>query len=129
MSNTYSIGCRECKKHLWIAQDKCLYSGDFEAMERLEIFLFEHQGHALVFEDNVNSDIAEWDEVKWEESTYTPCVLPEQPKDQYIYRAIPGGLYQIIPCKLGVNIIDWDSQDAYISNSLPQQSLKPITKE
>ena len=68
MSRTYSIACRDCKKHVWIAQASCdshtLYTGMPEVMECLEAFLFEHMGHALVFNDNCNSEVGEWDEIE-----------------------------------------------------------------
>lgn len=48
MSQTYSLGCRQCRKHLWIAQaggvGKTLYSANQHAMGALKDFLFEHAG-------------------------------------------------------------------------------------
>lgn len=68
MSQTYSIGCRDCRKHVWIAQTSLgshtLYYGEPRTMETLKDFLFEHTGHNLVFNDNVNSEIEEWDEIE-----------------------------------------------------------------
>lgn len=56
MSDTYHIGCTQCKTHFWIAQSSCvrpitLYSGDDEVMEGLALFLATHREHPLVFGD------------------------------------------------------------------------------
>jgi hypothetical protein len=66
MSTTYSIACRDCKKHLWIAQGRKdgsghLYSGA-EAIGGLYKFLREHQGHSLIFDENCEGEIGEWEE-------------------------------------------------------------------
>ncbi len=75
MSQTYSIACRDCKEHLWIAQ------GSFENKDREKDFqgnlystkpcriahfqfLMKHKGHNLVFDENCESDIAEFKEVE-----------------------------------------------------------------
>jgi hypothetical protein len=67
MSRTYSIACVQCRKHLWIAQigagTPTLYSGQPKTMDALRDFLFEHQGHPLVFDDNVSGVIADMDEI------------------------------------------------------------------
>ena len=81
MSNTYSIGCRDCKKCLWIAQgssgNRALYSEEAHTMAALEAFLFEHQGHALVFDDNINSEILDWEKIKNEQPA--PSVISRHP--------------------------------------------------
>lgn len=60
MSNTYSLACRDCKKHLWVAQkgggQGIFYSGMPKIMEALRDFLFDHTGHNLLFGDNCNND-------------------------------------------------------------------------
>jgi hypothetical protein len=69
MSQTFSLACRDCKKHVWIAQGHKgnihLYSGEKETMEMLKRFLETHTEHNLFFADNGNDDeIAEMEEVK-----------------------------------------------------------------
>lgn len=75
MSTTYSIGCKKCKKRLWIAQtssgNRIFYTADRDAMQALGDFLFDHEGHDLVF----NSDYA-FDEPGWVELP-TPELEPE----------------------------------------------------
>ena len=55
MSSDLHIACRDCQKTLWIAQDglsgRTLYTGEPKTMEKLKDFLFDHEGHTLVFED------------------------------------------------------------------------------
>lgn len=58
MSETYSIACKDCKKHIWIAQ------GDYsnpknghiyfskEYLKFFFVFLIEHIGHNLIFNNN-----------------------------------------------------------------------------
>ena len=69
MSKTYSLGCQQCRKHIWIAQaggvGKTLYSADQHAMEALKGFLFEHAGHPLVFGDNCEGEMVDWEEIDW----------------------------------------------------------------
>lgn len=72
MSKTFSIACRECQKHVWIAQGigvpsaefNTFYSGDPGIMDALKGFLFVHAGHNLVFGDNCESPIIDWEEIK-----------------------------------------------------------------
>ena len=68
MSTTYSIACRDCKTHLWIAQSSCgnghLYTGEPHTMKALESFLFAHMSHELVFADNCNTEIGDWEEIE-----------------------------------------------------------------
>lgn len=69
MSQTFSIACTKCKKHIWIAQasygDKLkghLYSAK-KYSEALFQFLMEHQGHPLIFDENCEGDIADFEEI------------------------------------------------------------------
>lgn len=72
MSRTYSIGCRQCRCHLWIAQasgvtgqeSTALYTGEPVTMSLLKDFLFEHRGHPLVFEENCESELGDWREIE-----------------------------------------------------------------
>lgn len=55
MSDSYSIGCNDCKKALCIGQaagDRpfCFYSGEPETMKQLKDFLYAHFRHALIFQ-------------------------------------------------------------------------------
>lgn len=70
MSDTFSIACKDCKKHLWIAQgwrfEKTkghMYSKP-EYIGALYKFFREHQGHNLVFDENCDTDIADYDEIE-----------------------------------------------------------------
>lgn len=53
MAKTYSIACKTCKKQLWIGQRDYIYKGR-DYIKALETFLFQHKGHELLFDDNVN---------------------------------------------------------------------------
>lgn len=70
MSATYSIACRDCRKHLWIAQGRgggtssVLYLGEEKTMEALKAFLYAHVGHHLTFGDNCNGEIGEFEEIE-----------------------------------------------------------------
>jgi hypothetical protein len=68
MSTTYSLGCRQCRKHLWIAQASAgvtsLYTGHDAIVTALKAFLFDHLGHPLVFNENCESEVAEWAEIE-----------------------------------------------------------------
>lgn len=76
MSQTYSIGCRQCRKHLWIAQSSqgnpSLYTGEPHTMAALKVFLFEHLGHSLEFNENTCTDLAEWDEIEIDPEPSSP---------------------------------------------------------
>lgn len=56
MSTTYSIGCKDCKKCLWIGQQGAgserpwLYLGDGKTDKALEAFFAAHVGHSMVFD-------------------------------------------------------------------------------
>jgi hypothetical protein len=85
MSKTYSIGCRECRKRLWIAQgwggSINLYSGEPETMEALRVFLYQHMSHPLIFDDHIeNEEMLFWDEVKPipQPSSLSPTPSPTQ---------------------------------------------------
>ncbi len=67
MSNTYSIACKDCKKHLWIAQgwsidDGHIYFEDKEVMKKLYKFFFLHKGHNLIFDNNC--DLEDYEEIE-----------------------------------------------------------------
>lgn len=73
MSCTYSVGCKDCKKHIWIAQgwgkeESHLYTGNKVIMKKFKDFLFDHLGHNLVFDDNCEGDFIEeidgWEEIE-----------------------------------------------------------------
>ncbi len=70
MSKTYSIGCARCRVSLWIAQgrsdgaERSLYVGEPKTMDRLKRFLFDHQGHELRFDENCESELSDWTEIK-----------------------------------------------------------------
>jgi len=71
MSRTFSIACTQCKKKLWVAQGQgdmkperfIFYSGQPETMEALKQFLLEHFQHPLVFDDNCEGDLEDYDDV------------------------------------------------------------------
>ena len=67
MSETFSLGCEDCKEHIWCAQkshnDLRLYTRD-DLASALASFLFKHRGHRLVFDDNTGSmRFYDWAEV------------------------------------------------------------------
>ncbi len=78
MSQTFSIGCQQCRKHLWIAQaglgGYTLYTDQPETMSALKDFLFEHIGHPLVFKENCESEMADWEEIETESKPTDPCI-------------------------------------------------------
>lgn len=53
MSVTYSIGCTQCKKVLWVGQRNTLYAS--EVVQSMQ-FLKDHAKHLLVFDEDCNSD-------------------------------------------------------------------------
>lgn len=64
MSRTASIFCIDCKKSAWISQTHGgpvyhLYHGEYLAL--LQTFLNEHKGHSLIFEDDEEMDIDEFE--------------------------------------------------------------------
>lgn len=53
MSVTYSIGCQQCKKVLWVGQRHTLYGS--EVVNTMQ-FLKHHTKHALIFDEDCNSE-------------------------------------------------------------------------
>jgi len=66
MSQTYSIGCKDCQVHLWIGQRRHIYRGDVY-IEALEKFLYKHRNHSLIFGDNCENELSEWKELEPED--------------------------------------------------------------
>lgn len=70
MSRTYAIACTQCRKRLWIAQGAgyekitriSVYTNE-KSINGLTQFLTDHYRHPLIFDDNCESDIAEFDEI------------------------------------------------------------------
>ncbi len=70
MSRTYSIACKTCRQHLWIGQG---WPGSEETPPRiysatahikpLESFLFAHQKHELIFGDDEQIDIDDFEDL------------------------------------------------------------------
>lgn len=52
MSVTYSIGCTQCKKHIWVSQSNQTRLYD---QEETFDFLMAHKKHPLVFDENCES--------------------------------------------------------------------------
>lgn len=67
MSQTYSIACRDCKKHLWMAQSSCgegyVYATPNHC-KALYDFLTEHSRHNLTYDNNCDTDISEFEEIE-----------------------------------------------------------------
>lgn len=64
MSDSYSLGCNDCKKKMTIGQSSnsappfCFYSGEPETMKELRQFFYDHFRHKLVVEfSDVLADI------------------------------------------------------------------------
>jgi hypothetical protein len=73
MSRTYSIGCEDCKVHLWVGQKLSgvprvrIYSGGVET-DRQKEFLETHRGHSLFFDEKCEGiDSEEYVEVHADE--------------------------------------------------------------
>lgn len=71
MSKTYSIACKDCRKHLWIGQGS--YNADQRRIYRTDrhlkallAFLFDHQKHNLLFDENCESEIGGYEEIEVE---------------------------------------------------------------
>jgi hypothetical protein len=65
MSRTYSIACTQCRKHLWIgqashAEGMRIYS---DVRGKQARFYVEHEGHPLVFGENCEGPIGDFDGV------------------------------------------------------------------
>ena len=72
MSRTYSIGCKTCQESLWIGQGwpkgkRYIYKGE-KHIDALEKFLFDHEGHDLIFLDD--EDIVDGEEKCYDENEY-----------------------------------------------------------
>ena len=72
MSKTYSIACKDCRKHLWVAQGSHdtpkkghLYNSKLYSTKHFE-FLIDHIGHNLVFDENYDEPISEFEEIEVE---------------------------------------------------------------
>jgi hypothetical protein len=70
MSQTFSIACKDCKEHLWIAQGSFankkrgnIYTSDKHKKALYEFFR-RHQGHNLIFDENCETEIADYEEVE-----------------------------------------------------------------
>lgn len=64
MSRTFEIACKDCCEALWIGQGwpdttgVYLYKSELY-IKALEKFLFEHEGHRLIFSDSEKFDFDE----------------------------------------------------------------------
>ena len=72
MSRTYSIGCNICQESLWIGQGwpkgkRYIYKGE-KHIKTLEKFLFDHEGHNLIFLDD--EDIFDSEGKRYDENEY-----------------------------------------------------------
>ena len=71
MSDTFSIACVKCRKHLWIAQgwrDDPSSGHMYSTPPHIHAhyaFLREHQSHELVFDENCDGQIGDFQEVEW----------------------------------------------------------------
>lgn len=77
MSRTYSIGCKDCLESLWIGQGWPETRGVYiykkeNHIKALEKFLFDHEGHSLVFEDDEDIFGSEGEQYDEEEYLSTP---------------------------------------------------------
>jgi hypothetical protein len=68
MSDTLSIACKDCKKHLWIGQDSwggaVIYSRSTKDMDALEEFLYKHEDHELMFTRKMVDYFFDYEEVE-----------------------------------------------------------------
>lgn len=69
MSQTYSIACKDCQKHIWMAQARHsekksghVYTTPEHAKNLFE-FLIDHEGHELLFGQNCDEPILDYEEV------------------------------------------------------------------
>jgi len=70
MSRTFSIACTKCKKSLWVAQgqgdpkpERLRFYRGVETIRALEHFLIEHFRHPLVFDEDCEGDLADYEDV------------------------------------------------------------------
>jgi len=90
MSKTFSIACTQCKKQLWIAQGHgypiptklSFYSGEPETIEALENFLMDHFKHPLIFDENCESDLMDYEDM-------TPDVMTNRHDSGTVPRETP----------------------------------------
>ena len=63
MSQTYSLGCMDCKVELWVGQSSYLYKGEKNLMN-LTRFLHDHQDCHLKFVNDIANDAGPepWDD-------------------------------------------------------------------
>ena len=69
MSQTYSIGCIDCKVELWIGQCDYIYNSE---LHNLSNFLFDHVGHNLKFVNDMANDAADNDWSDFEDYEVLP---------------------------------------------------------
>lgn len=74
MSDTFSIACVKCRKHLWIGQGRprqslkeCRLYGGEKYDEALREFMYAHLDHPLVFGNNCDDPIADFEEIEVKE--------------------------------------------------------------
>jgi len=75
MSDTFSIGCKDCLVHLWIGQgwrskwESYRHYSTEESREAFAKFLFEHKKHHLIFDENADeSTFYEYQELEYIDS-------------------------------------------------------------
>jgi hypothetical protein len=70
MSDTYDIACHDCKVGLWIGQSGAnpwtFYTGEPKMMQHLRLFLWQHRGHRLEFNESQTFDYSIGSEYKIE---------------------------------------------------------------
>lgn len=69
MSQTYSLGCRNCNEKLWIGQgwdstpdERYIYKTDLH-IQNLQEFLFKHKDHELVFGDDEDGELGDFRDI------------------------------------------------------------------
>ena len=55
MSTTFHLVCPDTDKYIWVGQNGRIYKGA-EYMEKLEAFLYAHEGKSLVFVSEHNEE-------------------------------------------------------------------------
>jgi len=73
MSRTYSIGCKDCFESLWVGQGWPNTNGVYiykkeDHVKALEKFLFDHEGHHLIFVDD--EDIFAGEGIEYDTENY-----------------------------------------------------------
>ena len=79
MSDTFSIGCKDCREHLWIGQGSQDYPGGTiqhlhlytanKYIKALTDFFKTHHGHSLEFFDNCRSCNSDYKKIEVKEIT------------------------------------------------------------